>query len=402
MMKRVVLSLTLIFFTFYGYSQQWTFLDFPGEKINDIAVHPENPGTIFVCGNKVYKSTDGGNSWDTVYNHFNSIVFHPNPDTMYATLGLGSYSDGVYKSGNGGDSWSISGWMFRASSVMVPSYPDGSVIAGSKGEGVYESSDYGNTWTQMNDSLTNKNVLALEHINPGAPDSGQIYLAGTKGGIFYYPDTGEYWHKANPATDLPPVPAFSSDSTGDNLWAAIDGGSNSDGMYKSEDYGETWDVSEYWIFITDILVNPLNPNTVYAADSSGGVKMTTNGGMNWETINTGLDDSVVYCLALSQADTSKLYAGTLNGVYVMDFPNEVREISENNMTVYPNPANDKLEIQLSKKAKLEIRNARGQIIENLEMENTSTTLDITKYASGIYLIKAETDEGIMVKKFIKE
>ncbi|MCF8231611.1 MAG: hypothetical protein K9J27_05420 [Bacteroidales bacterium] len=144
------------------------------KKINDIAVHSENPGTIFVCGNKTYKSTDGGNSWDTVYNDFNSMVFHPNADTMYATVGLGSYSDGVYKSDNGSNSWSISGWMFRASSVMIPSYPDGSVVAGSKGEGVHESSDYGNTRTQMNDSLANKNVLALEHINPGAPVQGKF------------------------------------------------------------------------------------------------------------------------------------------------------------------------------------------------------------------------------------
>lgn len=401
-MKRVVLSLTLIFFIFYGYSQQWTSLDFSGEKIRDIAVHPENPGTIFVSGDKLYKSSDGGNSWDTVYNYLNSIVFHPNPDTMYATVGLGSYSDGVYKSTNGGDNWSVLAWMFRATSVMVPSYPEGTLVAGAKGEGVYVSSDYGNTWTQMNDSLANKNVLALEHINPGAPDSGQIYLAGTEGGIFYYyADTGEYWHNANIAANAT-VPAFSSDSTGDNLWAAIDGGSYSDGMYKSEDYGKTWDVSEYWIFITDILINPLNPNTVYAADSSGGVKMTTDGGMNWETINTGLDDSVVYCLALSRADTAKLYAGTSNGGYVMDFPNEVQEISDNDMAVYPNPAKDNLEIQLSKKAKLEIRNAHGQVIEKLEMENTRTTLDVAKYASGIYLIVAETDKGIMVEKFIKE
>ncbi|MCF8333358.1 MAG: T9SS type A sorting domain-containing protein [Bacteroidales bacterium] len=132
------------------------------------------------------------------------------------------------------------------------------------------------------------------------------------------------------------------------------------------------------------------------------MKITTNGGMNWETINTGLDDSVVYCLALSRADTAKIYAGTLNGVYVMDFPNKVQKISEDEMAIYPNPAKDKLEIKLPKKAKLEIRNAQGQVIEKLEMENTRTTLDVTRYASGIYLIKAETDKEIMVKKFIKE
>lgn len=402
-MKKQILILTLTFFTLCGYSQQWTFLSFAGKKISDIAVHPENPDTIFVCGDKLYKSTDGGNSWDTVYSHVNSIMFHTNPDTMYATFGTGSYSDGVYKSYNGGDSWSVLEWMLRPTSVMVPSYPEGTIVASTKGNGVYESSDYGNSWTQINDSLANMNVLSLAHINPGAPDSGQIYLAGTQGGIFYYySDTSKYWHNANPATNLLPVPALSSDSTGDNLWAAINGGSNSDGMYKSNDYGKTWNVSEYWLFITDILVNPLNPNTVYAADSSNGVKITTNGGMNWGAINTGLEDSVVYCLAQSRADTTKLYAGTLNGVYVMDYPSNVQRISNNDMAVYPNPANDKIIIKSTKNAKLEILNAQGQIIEKLKTENAKTTLDVTKYAGGIYIIRAETDKGIMIKKFIKE
>jgi len=179
-------------------------------------------------------------------------------------------------------------------------------------------------------------------------------------------------------------------------------------MYKST-YGGTWNVSEYWPFITDILINPLNlnnvyaPNTVYAADSGYGVKKTINGGMSWETINDGLGDSVVYCLAQSRADTTLLYAGTLNGVYVLDFSSWIPEtLNENNIAVYPNPTDDKIEIESPQDANIEIINIQGQIIETLNTINTNTTIDVAKLSGGFYIIKVKTDKGTTVKKFIKE
>jgi len=404
-MKKQIVSLTLIFLVIYSYSQQWTFLGFPDEQINAIAVHPQNPNIIFVSGNNLYKSSDGGINWDTVsFYSFNSIIFQPtNPDTIYATFGMGSFSDGIYKSSDGGNNWNILEWMNCVTSLTIPTSPQGILVAGTKGFGVYQSTDYGNTWALINDSLDNLNVLSLKCINFVDCDSGLTYIVGTKGGIFYYSQFLEpYWHNTNTATNAS-VPAISSsNNVGYPLWAAIDGGSWSDGMYKSTDFGGTWTVSEYWPFITDILVNP-NPNTVYAADSSYGVKRTINGGASWETINSGLGDSVVYCLAQSRSDTTHLYAGTSSGVYVIDFSIGILEISnENNIAVYPNPTNDKIEIESPKKTNIEIINARGQIIEKLKTSNIKTKVDLTKYSSGVYIIKAKTDNGIIVKKIIKK
>jgi hypothetical protein len=44
----------------------------------------------------------------------------------------------------------------------------------------------------------------------------------------------------------------------------------------------------------------------------------------------------------------------------------------------------------------------GQKIESLKMINAEVSMDITKLPSGIYLIKAITDNGIIINKFIKE
>ena len=406
-MKKQTLFLFLIFCGIYSYSQQWTFLGFPGEKISAIAVHPTNPNMIFISGDNLYKSYDGGINWVTVALYsFNSIIFHPdNPDTMYATFGEGSFSDGIYKSSDGGNNWNVLEWMYLPTSLMIPGYPSGTIVADTKEFGIYESSDYGNTWTQINDSLDNLNVLSLAYIDPCDCDSGQQYFAGTEGGIFYYyPFLSEYWHNSNTPVNIP-VPAISSDGDGTSfsLWAAMGGYSNSSGIYKSTDLGVTWNVSEYWDLVIDIFVNPLNSNTVYAADSGYGVKRTINGGTNWHTINTGLNDSIIYCLAQSRADTTRLYAGTSSGVYVLNLSTGIQETSnENNIAVYPNPTNDKIEIESPKKSNIEIINAQGHIIEKVKTSNMKTIVDLTKYSSGVYIIKAKTDKVIVTKKFIKE
>ena len=135
----------------------------------------------------------------------------------------------------------------------------------------------------------------------------------------YRPDiiyryTNEYWVK----TDAPDLQVHSIVAYKDEypiLWSAIDGGSWSDGVYKSEDFGETWSIKFAWMNIRDVLVNPLDSNIIYAADSGYGVMISRDGGYNWDLINENLGDSVVFCLAQSKADTARLYAGTQHGVY---------------------------------------------------------------------------------------
>ncbi len=410
-MKKEILLLSLICIGFYSYSQQWSFLGFPNESIYDVAVHPVNPDIIFVSSEEgyLYKSSDGGLYWDTVsFYPFNQIIFYPdNPDTMYATFGGGSYSDGIYKSIDGGNSWNLLKWLYLATSITIPGYPQGTIIVGAKETGVYESSDYGNSWSVINDSLGNLNILSLTHINPMDCDSGQVLFAGTEGGIFYYDyDNGGPWYNTNTPTNSQ-VHALSSDNIC-YLWAAIDGNSNSAGMYKST-YGITWDISEYWDFITDILINPLNlspiyePNTIYAADSVYGVKRTVNGGVSWETINDGLEDSVVFCLAQSPADTTLLYAGTSNGIYVWDISADIEEVSNKNcIIIYPNPANEYITIEGIYPGRIEIMNLQGKIIKKLNTSGTKTEIDISKLESGVYTIRIETNEEIIMKKFVKE
>ncbi|MFC2100869.1 T9SS type A sorting domain-containing protein, partial [Bacteroidota bacterium] len=381
---------------------------FDNESVHAIAVHPDDPDIIFVAGNELYKTVNGGMSWDTVsYNPYNSILFHPlGPDTMYATFGLGTFSDGIYKSVDGGNSWVELYWYYKATAVNIPNYPPGIMLAGSRYSGVEVSYDYGSTWQSMNDSLTNLNVLSLENFIWAG--GGPIFLAGTKGGMFRH--TTGFWDPVNAAINIH-VPAISIfTQTSPLCWAAFNGGSNSDGMYKSTDFGLSWTVSEYWDFITDILINPIDSQIVYAADSGMGVKMTVNGGVTWTPMNTNLADSVVYCLAQSISDTFTLYAGTSSGLFKYALSTGIKDLiqEENNFSIYPNPARHTIEITLEKLGTnditIQINDNKGQKIFSRQFstksKKISQKIDVSEFSSGIYFVSIISKDQINTQKLI--
>lgn len=414
-MKKIILLLSISLGQLYCYSQQWTFLGFPDQRINAVAVNPQDPNIVFCAGEGIYKSNDGGLNWDTVsiYTGFNSFTFYPyHPDTMYATLGMGSLSDGIYKSVDEGNTWDVLELMPGSTSLVISDDPSGTMLAGTLGTGVMLSADHGNTWTEFNDSIDNLDVLCIVAAYPVCipEDPITIYVAGTEGGIFYYPDhyflpsADEYWHNANLATNSI-IPAISTAQAGNYLWAVEGEGSWSDGMYNSVNFGDSWIVSEYWPFMTDILINQIDPNTVYAADSGNGVKRTINNGLIWETINEQLGDSVVFCLAQSPMDTIHLYAGTEHGLYVYDFTTGINSINnKSDLTIFPNPATDKVTIRSVDYEinKVEIINPEGQILQSRFIKTSEGNLNIDFLENGIYFIKIHCDRGVVLKKLIKQ
>jgi sugar lactone lactonase YvrE len=74
----------------------------------------------------------------------------------------------------------------------------------------------------------------------------------------------------------------------------------------------------------------------------------------------------------------------------------------NLINVYPNPTTKNITIETIEKSTIEVLNIQGQILKSIISENTSTTIDLLNFSSGIYFIKATSEKGIGVRKFIKE
>ncbi len=88
----------------------------------------------------------------------------------------------------------------------------------------------------------------------------------------------------------------------------------------------------------------------------------------------------------------------------------IDNISQDLIKIYPNPANDKLFIEINDLTgndfRLFIYNRLGQMIQNRQLENPGgqirEELDISDFKEGVYLIRIVTSEDIYVQKVIKE
>jgi hypothetical protein len=83
------------------------------------------------------------------------------------------------------------------------------------------------------------------------------------------------------------------------------------------------------------------------------------------------------------------------------------------ISVAPNPTQDKLTVSFTDLAPLTLKepfgqyvslqNANGQVIMQQKLNsNNSVILDVANFPSGLYFIKLQTAEGIAVKKFVKQ
>ncbi|MCX6303777.1 MAG: metallophosphoesterase [Bacteroidetes bacterium] len=73
-----------------------------------------------------------------------------------------------------------------------------------------------------------------------------------------------------------------------------------------------------------------------------------------------------------------------------------------NISVYPNPALDKLTIACSQDATMEISTIDGQVIKTIRSRGLDTTIGLEALPAGVYVVKALTARGILVRKFIKQ
>jgi photosystem II stability/assembly factor-like uncharacterized protein len=65
--------------------------------------------------------------------------------------------------------------------------------------------------------------------------------------------------------------------------------------------------------ITDLIFDPVNTNTAFAAASIGGIYKTTDGGVSWKTVSIGLENLDITAIGISALNPLVLYAGTYRG-----------------------------------------------------------------------------------------
>jgi hypothetical protein len=82
--------------------------------------------------------------------------------------------------------------------------------------------------------------------------------------------------------------------------------------------------------------------------------------------------------------------------------NDNAPILENLVSLYPNPANKSFQIN-AKTSDLIIYNLLGKVVAEFKGNyNENNSFSIENLERGIYIVKAETNKGNLIKRFIKE
>ena len=284
--------------SFIPNSLEWRCIGpFRGGRAVAVAGDPSNPMVFyFGCAGGVWKTNDGGTYWENVSDGYFKTsavgaiaVAESDPNVIYAGMGEScvavprlhwtSRADGVYRSTDAGRSWlnvGLDNTRYIARLRIHPQNPDlvyAAVLGHLEGpdaeKGVFRSDNGGDTWERVLFRSENAGAsdLWMDPTNPRVLyattwDVRRSYWNSYSGGpdsrIYRTTDGGETWADLTDNPGLPDVTKGRIGVTGTaaspgRVWALFDVGgaagvaaladigSRAGGLYRSEDWGETWE-----------------------------------------------------------------------------------------------------------------------------------------------------------------
>jgi len=185
------------------------------------------------------------------------------------------------------------------------------------GDGIYRSEDGGKSWKNM--GLTKSMHIGRIAIDPRnsyvyVAVQGPLWGSGGERGLFKSTDNGKSWNailtvsKDTGITDIimdprnPDILYAAAYQRRRHVYTLIDGGPES-GIYKSTDAGKTWNKLKSGLPSNDVgriglTISPVNPDVVYAIieaeGDSGGFFRSINRGATWKKQNKYVSRSPQY------------------------------------------------------------------------------------------------------------
>ena len=280
-------------------------------SIGCVTVDPHNPNVIWVgtgenngqrsvaYGDGVYKSIDGGASWNNVglknSEHIGNIVVHPeNSDIVYV-------------------------------SAIGPLWKEGG------DRGLYKTTDGGQNWEAI---LTIDEHTGINEIHLDPSDPNVMYATahqrrrhvftyisgGPQSGIHKSTDGGETWTKITkglPSVDLGRIGMAISPADPEKIYAIVEAAQGKGGFYRSTDRGASWhkqgSYSTSGNYYQEIIADPVNPNRIYAMDTW--MKVSDDGGKTFKNVGEDFKHVDNHSIWIDPANTNHLLVGCDGGIY---------------------------------------------------------------------------------------
>ncbi len=326
-----------------------------GGRTADIEGVAGNPNLVYVAtaSGGLWKTSSGGVTWTPIFERQSTIsigdiaVDPHNPEVIWVGTGESnlrnsvSFGDGVYKSTDGGRTWQHLGLADSRHISRIVIHPLNTDVAyvGALGHafgpneerGVFLTTDGGRTW-QKTLYLDREHGVADLDIDPANPNI--LYAAmwrferkpwthtsgSEKGGIFKSVDAGRTWKKLTNGLPklLGRIGVKVAPSNPNVVYAATE--SNEGTFYRSDDRGETFretsrdiEAVSRGFYYTDLRVDPADENRVYAVASR--LSVSIDGGRTFRRISprTHID---FHTLWIDPKNPRRMWQGQDGGVAV--------------------------------------------------------------------------------------
>ena len=348
-MKRflAIVAMVIIYVTPFGpphvvaNSPAWESVPGPvGGSVAALAMSPNYAvdHTVFagLRGRGVYRTTDGGESWQASGLGDQVIVdlaISPNyatDRTIFAAAGLSPSGFNIYRSTDGGATWqtpNITPYAYGFKPLIglsiSPDFANDHTVYALNGAETYKSSDGGLTYFKASGWFASHTITNLA-ISPAYASDHILFAAVQNDQLYKSIDGGAHWNPAGLSGNVLAL-ALSPDYPNDHALVAISGPVNDVGHLRvSNDDGLSWNTAP-WVFGWDeqarVLFSPTFERDrlmLVSGSNQPGPLRSSDGGQTWSMIDpSGFERRSIFALALAPdtASDAAAFLGTTSGLY---------------------------------------------------------------------------------------
>lgn len=325
-------------------------------RVGDLAVDPVRKGTYYVAVSSggVWKTTNWGTTFAPVFDDQGSfsigcVTLDPtNPLVVWVGTGENNsqrsvgYGDGVYRSPDGGKSWENVGLKASEHIGRILVHPkDGRIVyvaaqgplwADGGDRGLYKSTDGGKTWKAVL-TISGRTGVSDVWMDPRNPDV--LYAAayqrrrhvftlingGPESGIHKSTDGGVSWTKLTnglPKGDVGRIALAVPPAAPDTVYALVEARGKDGGFYRSLDAGMSWEKrGDYSTtsaqYYQELFPDPKDADRVYSMDTY--MQVTDDGGKTWRNAGEKAKHVDNHALWIDPENPDHLLNGNDGGIY---------------------------------------------------------------------------------------
>jgi len=327
-------------------------------RIADIAIHPSDPSIWYVAvgSGGVWKTINAGTTWKPIFDEQDSysigcVVVDPsNPEIVWVGTGENvggrhvGFGDGVYRSSDGGSSWENVGLedSQHISEIIVDPTDSNTVYVAAQGplwspvgqRGLFKTTDCGQTWKNV---LSDGKWTGVTDVVMDPRDSKVLYAAtwqhhrtvaalidgGPESGVHKTTDGGAGWTKLTnglPDGNVGKIGLAISRQNPDVLYAVIELDNRKGGTWRTADRGASWEKRSDAVtggtgphYYQEIEASPNAFDRIYLVDVR--MQVSDDGGRTFRRVKEIAKHSDNHALAFRADDPDWLLAGTDGGIY---------------------------------------------------------------------------------------